>query len=70
MTGVKETACTTCIHREVCSIKNEFLNAQREIDNLQITNSGGGVMRLCDISFIEPVNLKCRFYLNKVTNVR
>ena len=30
--GVKETQCTRCSHREVCSLKEEFLAAQAAID--------------------------------------
>lgn len=30
--GVKETQCTRCGHREVCSLKTEFLEAQKAID--------------------------------------
>lgn len=29
--GVKETQCTRCGHREVCSLKTEFLEAQKAI---------------------------------------
>lgn len=70
MTGVKETHCTTCIHRGVCLIKSDFLNAQKEVDNLRVTNSSGGDIRLCDISFIEPVNLRCKFYHRDGPTVR
>ena len=30
--GVKETQCTRCGHREVCSLKTEFLEAQKAIE--------------------------------------
>ena len=30
--GVKETQCTRCGHRDVCSLKEEFLEAQKAVD--------------------------------------
>ena len=27
--GVKETQCTRCVHREVCSMKTEFLELMK-----------------------------------------
>ena len=34
--GVKETQCTRCGHREVCSLKTEFLKAQKAIDEVYV----------------------------------
>lgn len=36
--GVKETQCTRCGHREVCSLKTEFLEAQKAIDEAYISH--------------------------------
>lgn len=35
--GVKETQCTRCGHREVCSLKTEFLEAQKAIDEVYVS---------------------------------
>ena len=35
--GVKETQCTRCEHREVCSLKTEFLEAQKAIDEVYVS---------------------------------
>lgn len=48
--GVKETACTSCVHLKVCSYKTQFLAAQKAVDNLTI----GTGDRLSDISWIRP----------------
>lgn len=37
--GVKETQCTHCGHREVCSLKAEFLEAQKAVDEVYVSHS-------------------------------
>lgn len=70
MGGVKETQCTTCVHREVCAFKSDFLTAQETVDRLDISTGDKTFVRLCDIPFICPVELKCRFYMKKEPTVR
>ena len=60
--GVKETQCTCCVHREVCSIKTEFLEAQKTIDEVYVSRpcedgKKVGMIRIRDIKYIEPVEL-------------
>lgn len=66
--GSKETACTTCIHREVCALKNDFLEAQRQVDEVNICkeekDGAHSVIKLCNIPFIKPVNLECKYYIH------
>ena len=66
MTGVKETACTTCTHREVCKYKDEFLAAQKAVDDTFMNLLNGERKRLVNISYIKPVELKCKFYRKEV----
>lgn len=35
--GVKETQCTRCGHRDVCSLKEEFLEAQKAVDEVYVS---------------------------------
>lgn len=59
--GAKETQCTRCGHREVCSLKTEFLEAQKAIDEVYIR----------DIKYIEQVELRCKNYIpNTGVNIR
>lgn len=62
MTGTKETQCTNCIHREVCIHKMDFLEAQKAVDFLEYEHAKGGTVRLCDIPFIRPIELKCKHF--------
>lgn len=66
--GVKETQCTRCGHREVCSLKTEFLEAQNAIDEVYVSRpceDGKKVVmiRIRDIKYIEPVELRCKHYM-------
>jgi len=62
---VKETLCTSCVHREVCSKKEEFQAAQDAVYNLRIgaTETSTGVY-LNSISWIRPVQLQCTYYMS------
>lgn len=63
---VKESLCSSCIHREVCSLKEKFLAAQRAVDELKFSygypDGKVEILKLCNIGFIQPVNLKCAHY--------
>ena len=66
--GVKETQCTRCGHREVCSLKTEFLEAQKAIDEVYVSRpcedgKKVGMIRIRDIKYIEPVELRCKHYI-------
>lgn len=73
---VKETKCTRCGHREVCSLKAEFLEAQKEINEVYISRhcedgKKASMIRISDIKYIEPVELQCKHYIpNTVVNVK
>lgn len=53
--GVKETQCTRCGHRDVCSLKEEFLEAQKV-----------GIIHIRDIKYIEPIELHCKHYIPNI----
>mgnify|MGYP006952237747 FL=1 len=73
--GVKETQCTRCSHREVCSLKEEFLAAQAAIDEAGLhrerKNDGAlSMIRIRDIKYIEPVELRCKHYAISTGTIR
>lgn len=63
--GVKEALCARCSHREVCSLKAEFLAAQEAIDEaiLHRERRDDGAVSMIRIRDIEPVELCCRHYV-------
>lgn len=67
MFGVKETCCTRCSHRDVCQYKEEYLAAQHAVDEVSVhlptkDENSARMIRLRDIPWIEPVELKCRHF--------
>jgi hypothetical protein len=71
---VKETCCTNCAHREICSLTKQFLKAQEAVDNATVTlgEDSEGRHRFTDlrnIKWIEPVKLVCKYYLASPTTV-
>lgn len=74
--GVKETLCTSCEHREVCSYKEKFLKAVNAVDDCMVSYPNESEpctyehIRLCDISWIKPVELRCKFYMEKGIGIR
>ena len=69
----KETICTGCAHREICSLKEEFLNAQEAVDNAIVSRKSGTSDKICmidlrNITFIEPVKLVCKHYIPELNS--
>lgn len=67
----KETMCTTCVHQDICSVKEKFLDAQKAVDGLVVYNKlpdgKTGQVKLRDIGFIKPVELACIHFIPKDT---
>ena len=65
----KETICTTCIHQDICSLKEKFLDAQKAVNGLvvydKLPDGKLGQIKLRDIGFIKPVELACIHYVYK-----
>lgn len=66
MSGTKETLCTTCAHREVCKLTEEFLNAQKAVDDTLVGLGGGRTKRLRDFDWIRTVDLRCKHYFQRM----
>lgn len=75
MTEVKETLCTHCAHREVCSFKDEFLRAIEAVNEVSVGRPSKepnvvGYIKLRDIKWIKPVELVCTHYYKDVPQTR
>jgi hypothetical protein len=62
MTGCKENACATCIHQGVCVYKDNFLSACNAVGDVTVYLESNRMIRLRDIQWIEPVDLRCKHY--------
>lgn len=67
MFRAKETCCTRCSHRGVCQYKSEYLAAQTAVDEVSVRRPSKDdesirSIRLHDIPWIEPVELKCTYF--------
>lgn len=66
---IKEILCESCAHCEVCSYKEKYRKVVNTIDDCLIgLPDGTGAydhVNLCDISWIKPVEVKCKHYMKK-----
>lgn len=65
--GLMAAMCTTCSHKKVCSLKAEFLEAQKAVNNLYISRPCNekhkvSMIALEDFKFIKPIELECIHY--------
>lgn len=75
MMEVRETLCTHCVHREVCSNKEEFLSAMQAVNEVSVGLPSkdpniGSYINLRDIKWIKPVELVCTHYLQQVPRIK
>ncbi len=60
---VRETRCTRCEHRKVCSFKEQFLNAQKAVDEVTVHTGDKSSKYLRDFDWIKRVELECVHYI-------
>lgn len=65
--GVEETQCTHCSHREVCSLKKQFLAAQSAVNEVMVHYGDNAMKRLRDFDWIKRVKLECTHFMPKQT---
>ena len=70
MYGTKETQCSHCNHLQVCSFKDQFLAAQKAVDNVRVGIGDHSIINLRDISWIRPVSLECSYFSGKMPVMR
>lgn len=66
MSGVRETACSTCIHLLVCKYKDEYLKAVKAVQDAYISRvideNTRGIKYVRDFEFIELRDPRCRHF--------
>ena len=63
-TGVKESLCTRCIHKDVCSYKHDYLDIVKAVENVTVTRNMYCVKKVIDYDFIGTIHIGCRYYEN------
>lgn len=67
-TGVKETLCTRCSHREICMYKQDYLDILKAVENATITRdtTDGKITsnKVIHQDFIGEIVIKCKYYEN------
>ncbi len=59
MGGVKETLCTSCGHRQVCSLSHTFLRVQEQVDKIMVgLEKDNGTTRIVDTSWLD-IRVNC-----------
>lgn len=64
--GVKETLCTHCTHREVCTYKNDYLDILKAVENATVSRltSDGKITskKVVHYDFISNISVGCKYY--------
>ena len=70
--GVKETACTSCIHRVVCSRMREYLGIIKEIDSCTYCSEDEDnvVAIISKVDWIVMQYPLCKYYLREQKTTR
>ncbi len=72
--AVKETLCTRCVHRSVCSHKNDYLAIIKTISeayvNEPLPNGNISSKRIVDFDFIDNISVACHYYANQIMDYR
>lgn len=62
---VKETKCTSCLHRAVCKHKSDFLKICEAVNKAKIhkaTDNGHGEWPISNCECFGGVDVKCKYY--------
>lgn len=64
--GVKETLCTRCAHREVCTYKQDYLDILKAVENAAITRDtpDGKITskKVIHYDFISGISVGCKYH--------
>ena len=65
---LKETLCTHCAHREVCTYKQDFLDIIKAVEITSVIRDllDGRISskNVLDYDFISEINVSCKYYQN------
>lgn len=62
---VKETLCTRCVHREVCTYKHDFIDIIKAIENAAVTKDIPDEIvskKVTQYDFIGGIIVSCKYY--------
>lgn len=66
--GVKETLCTRCAHREVCTYKQDYLDILKAVENATVTRDthDGKITskKVIHYDFISGISVGCKYHQN------
>lgn len=69
--SIEGTMCANCSHRDVCSLKDQFIAAQKAVDEVSVNLGCDGnkmsFKRLRDFNWIKRVKLECTNFIEKRT---
>ena len=54
--------CASCTHKDICRYTNLIGEIRQSLNELKFKDETGKLDRLCDISFLEQVAVKCKYY--------
>lgn len=64
--GVKETLCTSCIHREVCAYKQDFLKIIEAVEYATVIkefpDGTASLNRVTCYDFISGISVGCKYF--------
>ena len=67
----KETLCSKCAHRCVCSHVEEFMIIQEAVDNLTITTPEGiENVKVSELPWVKAIEPQCVFYSRNESAIR
>ena len=70
--AVRETACTSCKHREVCKYKENYLKVCEAASNINVTlkehyedGVRARIIPVANFDCIKDIEISCKFYVPK-----
>ena len=66
--GTKETLCNSCVHREVCAHKQDYLDVLKAVENATVTrdtlDGKIALKKVINYDFIGEISIGCKYYQN------
>lgn len=69
---VKENLCTRCVHREVCTHKQDYLDILKAVENATVTQNTHDEKitskKVIHYDFISEISVGCKYHQNCTKN--
>lgn len=61
--GVRETQCTSCIHRTMCKYRDIYLHALEQVLKMEIgfDEDSKKLVPISELEFLNPIELDCKY---------